>query len=336
MKRTCLILVVMILALVFTRSVSAQTDSCALLKAEAEALLAKADQAKTPDDAKSLKQAAQFYIDPCAKAFSENDMVKLWGYDAAAPNELLRWAQYGGEDPKWWSVVGQGDLAYFQGTDLQTSKLRLGATLKVNGFNVSNIVTYTYQGQIDAMYAVLFPDKFRALPLLNRGRTTSTFLDPLTGDTVVWQGNLRTLQHITTPGIAVEITFRVRLDTPQSFVKPYISNTVRYVAVQVSEAGVSVEDSAGKQNEQQATERSPATPTVPAAVTVKSGDWYTLRLLVQSNRMQAYLDLDKIADVPLDNFEINDRVFAGFGTSSTPASISINDIQFKTNWTSAR
>jgi hypothetical protein len=44
-----------------------------------------------------------------------------------------------------------------------------------------------------------------------------------------------------------------------------------------------------------------------------------------------YLNDDKVVDQALDTFEMESHVFPGFGSSPAPATISFDDVEFKSN-----
>lgn len=317
MRRLTLTIMIMALALthlpLVTPRVYAQTDSCALLQVEADALLAKAQQS-TGTDAKLLKESAQFYTVPCAGTISEESLIKVWGYDAAIPNEFTRWVQYG-----LWSetgeVIGSGDEAFFQLTIPDMPKGKFSGVLTRTEIKISNLLTYIYQGKEYLIYVVPLADKIRALPLIKKGRQTSQFFDPLSGELIEWEANWRTLQPIIIPNVAVEFSFRFRLDTPESFIKAYISDLgASQVTIQISPDSMSI----------QTLEES------TTAVPIEVNSWYSVRLLVASKQMVVYLDGARLAEVPLENFVMSLTV-PGFRTSAAPATISLDDIEVKTN-----
>lgn len=344
MKRIVLILLVSVSALLFyMRPTSAQTDTCALLKAEADALLAQAEKASSPDAAKALKDSAQVYSAPCTKQFSDDALVMLWGYDAATPGELERSLAYGGPvfPEKFggpagggWVVVGVGQDAYFQGTVPALPQRAQGAHMRTALF-IPNRLMFPYQGQSFPVYAVSIGDRTRALPMVQTHRTSADFLDPVTGQTLNWAGKWRDLPPIIDPSVAEDFSMRVRLDTPQSFIS-LLTGEEPYVGVQMSANGIVLIDKSSSSEAATATEGSPATPFATESATpigtVVPGAWHTLRLLVQANHMQVFLDNVSVAEAALHNFDWNRTLGVfGFATSTKPDTVSVDDMQVKSN-----
>jgi hypothetical protein len=332
-KRTSLLLIVMILMFVIPQPSKAQSDpidSCALLKAESDLLLAQAAQSKAANEAQTFKDTAKYYSDLCTNEPIKDDLlVKVWGYDAAQPDDLKRWMAYGGTDMRGWSVVGLGDAAYFQGVFPENDN-GFGAYLySRSANNINNTVNFTYEGKIYPVYAVPFPDKVRALPMVKKARQSADFYDPVAASMLTWQGNWRTLAPILASNIAVEISLRFRLDTPASTIKTYIRQlNGAGIALIVDQKKVTLLITTNKDQ----TPREIATPAADLSATPESPAWHTLRLRVQSNKLQAWLDSAQLADDPLSEFRIAlPELNVGFSTSGAPATISLDDIVVSTN-----
>lgn len=344
MKRSRIVLAfsfVFSLMMAVASPTAAKTDNCALLKNESDSLLAQANQA-TADESQRLKDAAQFYLTPCEKTYSDDSLMSLWKYDATAPNELSRWLQYGLAS-KAWVVAGQGTDAYFQGTSPELPVgSNSGSLLKLNGFAVNNLVMYTYQGTDYPMYMITLDNRIRVLPLIKPARRTATFYDPSTDTLLQWTGYWLTLQPVIAPNVAFDLSFQVRLDTSESFFKTTIRNSTAtgYFGVQLSSDGILIVNTQGNQVADQVTPISSLTPTIiPTVITTvvpKIGQWYSLRLLVQGDSLRVYLDKNLITEVPLDNFVMLKGISAGFVTSTAPATISLKTVEVKTNYASGQ
>lgn len=292
-------------------------DTCALLQAEADAILAKAAQATT-DEAKVLKDRAALFSNPCTETVSETDLVELWGYDAATKDDLRRWMQYG-LYPETWDTVGLGTGAAFKLTIPEAPAKKYNGVLSIRGVDVNNALTYPYEGEFYPVYIVPSDGTFLVLPLIKKGRQSSRFFDPVSGEVIEWAGNWRRLAPVITPNIAVEFSFRVRLDTADSFVRAYIGTFAVYndqqLSVKVMPDSVVIQ-----------------TPTEKTTVAgaFKVGDWYTFRLLATSNQLRVYLDDKQIGEMKLDTF-VFEQAAPGFFTSAKPATVSFDDIHAKSN-----
>lgn len=62
----------------------------------------------------------------------------------------------------------------------------------------SEHITFDYQGETYPVYKVPFGDQVRELALVNKGRTTSEFIDPSDpeGGLIIWDGSWRTLSGV--------------------------------------------------------------------------------------------------------------------------------------------
>jgi hypothetical protein len=290
----------------------AQSDPCALVQAEVDAILA-----STADDAQTLQARADQYAAACSDSFSDSDLVTIYGYDAANADDLQRWQQYGlaFETGK---IVGKGDDAYFQLTIPAPSEKSFVGLLHSHGLELDNTASFTYEGTPYPIMIVPLPAGDRALPLIKRGRQSSQFYDPVSGDLIDWQGNWRKLSPVVNPAIALDFSFRLRLDTPESFVRAYIGSFANsnQVAVEIRAESFSLQT---------------PTETIDHPVESSVGVWHTLWMLIRSNQIIVYADDAPIHEYGLDNFVISTALL-GFQTSAAPATISLDDIEVKTNW----